>query len=110
MLGAHAILLVLSCRGLFQCYQSDKPETRTASASITVTLLDINDHLPIFEPTTYNVSLVENSIGYVTMVTATDLDQVLVYIENNIKYVRLTIRGSPTNRVDTEGSTPTKGS
>ena len=57
----------------------------------------------MFEPTTYNVSLVENSIGYVTMVTATDLDQVPVHVENNIKYVRLTIRASPTNRVDSGG-------
>ena len=59
-----------------QCYQSDKPETRTATTSVMVTVLDINEHLPIFQPTTYNVSLVENAIGYVTTVSATDLDQV----------------------------------
>ena len=61
---------------LLQCYQSDKPTSRTADASVIITVLDINDNLPIFNPVSYNVSLIENAYGYVSKVTAMDQDQV----------------------------------
>ncbi|XP_045196353.2 protocadherin Fat 4-like [Mercenaria mercenaria] len=55
------------------CFQSDNHEKK-ASATVFINVLDINDHLPIFTPESYNVTLVENAVGYVTTVTATDQD------------------------------------
>ena len=69
---------------IFQCHQSDKPTTRTATASVVIAVDDINDNLPVFDPLSYNVFLVENAYGYVTMVTASDKDQVIQIILINI--------------------------
>lgn len=59
----------------FQCFQSDNHE-KTAFAALFVNVLDINDNAAIFFPEVYEVTMVENAVGYVTTVTATDKDTV----------------------------------
>ncbi|KAH3735124.1 protocadherin Fat 4-like [Dreissena polymorpha] len=55
------------------CYQEDDVK-KTAAAVLIVTVLDVNDCAAEFQPTLYNVSLPEHSLGYVTKVRATDCD------------------------------------
>ncbi|KAL4232680.1 Cadherin-23 [Mactra antiquata] len=55
------------------CYQQDK-YYKKAITSLQIDILDINDNPAIFEPVTYDVTLVENAVGYVTTVIATDAD------------------------------------
>lgn len=56
------------------CFQSDKHEKR-ATSTLFVHVTDINDNLAIFSPDVYHVTLVENAVGDVTTVTATDKDE-----------------------------------
>uniref|UniRef100_A0A1I8HW40 CA domain-containing protein n=1 Tax=Macrostomum lignano TaxID=282301 RepID=A0A1I8HW40_9PLAT len=59
-----------------KAYQTDKPNTRIALATVIVTVLDKNDNRPVIVPTNLSATIAENSAAgtYVTRLSASDLD------------------------------------
>uniref|UniRef100_A0A1I8FJW6 Cadherin domain-containing protein n=1 Tax=Macrostomum lignano TaxID=282301 RepID=A0A1I8FJW6_9PLAT len=76
VLGGETFLAINSSTGQFLAYQTDKPETRIALATVIVTVQDKNDNDPVVSPDSVTTSIAENSaVGtYVTRLAVQDRD------------------------------------
>ena len=77
---------------------AQRPGPRQTSQNITIQLIDINDNPPIFDPTSYNRTIPENTVGVTLLftVSATDADagsngMIRYSIENSSNTVNFTI-------------------
>lgn len=70
-----------------KAYQDDKPDTATAHTSVTVNVIDVDDHHPEYTPENYSCSIGEHSIigSVVCDVTAIDKDGTAE--NNNFTYI-----------------------
>ncbi|KAL3853661.1 hypothetical protein ACJMK2_017186 [Sinanodonta woodiana] len=72
--SATHTLTVAACDGT-----AGSPDARCSNTVVTITVIDVNDNYPVFNPSTYSVSVLENATvgGTIVRVTATDSDDAL---------------------------------